>query len=130
MITKVKSNVLDISIIVVLLFILILIWLISSNNTKIKNQEITQLKEEVKKQSDIEILWQSAYEANINAISELEEIEILKADLKLKEENYEKNLLTKKCIESQILRMTDNLEYSLDYCKDKNNIEQFRTKKY
>lgn len=82
------------------------------------------------KQSDIEILGFAANIAATDAKSRLEHIEELKLEIKTQQEIYEFQLLTQRCFEAQIYRMTNNLEYNLEYCKEEVNLEQFRTKKY
>lgn len=94
------------------------------------NKVINELAEISNKQSDIELLGEAANIAATNAKDGLDHIEKLRAEIKSEEKEYEFQLLTQRCFESQIFRMTSNLEYNLEYCKDKANLEQFRTKKY
>lgn len=129
----IKENIINIIIICVTITLVALLYAQNISFTKKleeQEQKTIILEEVAKQQSDIEILWEAANVAATDAKSRLEVIEGLKIQLKTQEEAYEYQLLTQKCFESQIYRLTGNLEYNLEYCKDWANLEQFRTKKY
>lgn len=115
--------------------ILIIIWVCSHQYNKIRILETKkqvleqQVQKEKTKKSDIEILEQWAKENAVFAKSRLKEIKKYKVEIKKLEALYEEELLTQRCYEAQIERKINWLEYNLNYCKDKKNIQQFRTVK-
>ena len=129
------KNIKTITAIIVVIIISIFIW-----NTIIKNKEATfqkKLKEQQKEiselkneQSDVEILSEQASIFSKDAKLQLENIDKLKESIKTAESKYEFNILTKRCYETQMDRLINGLEYNLEYCKVKDNLEQFRKKKY
>jgi len=136
-----KKNIITIIIGVILAVIVVIVIVIFNNQTivykaKLELQEqesnkiINELAEISSKQSNIELLGEGASIAATNAKETLEYIEKLKAEIKAEEKEYEFQLLTQRCFEWQIYRMTNLLAYGLDYCKDEANLEEFRTKKY
>ena len=127
------KNLKTITVIIVVIIISIFIW-----NTIIKNKEFQKkLKEQQKEiselkneQSHIEILSEQASIFSKDAKLQLENIDKLKESIKTAESKYEFNILTKRCYETQMDRLINGLEYNLEYCKVKDNLEQFRKKKY
>lgn len=97
---------------------------------EMKQQEIIDLKEISNKKSDIEMLEFHAKENAYYAKEKLDSIAGYKAEIINLEEGYETNILFQRCFESQIDRKINGLEYNMEYCKDKDNLDQFRSKKY
>lgn len=119
----VKKHYITITIIIVIL----LIW------TSFITEKIGSIKDsyeaKMSQKSDIETLENVAKNAIKSKNDAL--LEISKAK-KIIEENtikYEVWILVTRCTKSQINRKIDWLEYSLDYCKDKNNLNTFKEKK-
>ena len=91
---------------------------------------IQEAKAQAEKKSDIEILEMNAAEMAATSKVRLNDIESLKEEIAKLEKLYEVELLSQRCYESQIDRKINWLEYNIDYCKDENNLVQFRSKKY
>ncbi len=79
--------------------------------------------------SDIEKLEKIAKEAVKQSNISIWKIKTLENKIKQENQIYEKNLLISRCIEQQINRKIKWKEYSIDYCNDSVNLEQFRSKK-
>jgi len=122
--------------VVIILVLTIVIW--SMNRTykakvalvEQESQEtINSLEEKVLEKSDIEMLEFLYSEANYYAEWYLDNIDDWKQLIKEEEVRYEHEILSRECYGSQMDRKVNWLEYNIEYCLDKENLEQFRTKK-
>lgn len=119
----IKKHYITITIIIVIL----VIW------TSFVTEKISSIKDtyeaKMSQKSDIEALESMATTAITSRNDAKKEIDKAK---KIVEENtikYEVWTLVSRCAKAQINRKIDWLEYSLDYCKDKNNLNTFKEKK-
>lgn len=80
--------------------------------------------------SDIEILENKAAMQDKAAKNHLNEIEEYKELIVEHQNKYEESILKERCYKSQINRKIDWLEYNLNYCDNKDNLNQYKIKKY
>lgn len=100
------------------------------NNAAEAKKHIKELTIKVNTKSDIEILESKARLNNNSAKDKIEEIKQLENRIKKLRTEYELSVLTERCVKSQITRKIDWLEYNLNYCDNKDNLKQYKIKKY
>jgi len=115
----------------VLIVSLIFLWLIAYQNYE-SNIELAKKDiqiETASKKSEIEELLTLAETSRVNADKTMNLINLSYEEIKTLEKEYETHVLTKKCYQSQIQRKADWLDYSWAFCKESQNLEQFKTAK-
>lgn len=105
-----------ITIIVIIIFLTI--WYFINSNLE-KEKQIDWLKQEVSQKSNEEKL--------VGIIKEKKE-NIFSIEAEIKEKEYSLDLYKKEeiCYKQQLSRLVDWLEYSLDYCKNNDNLDKFQ----
>jgi len=124
-----KTKIIIITILIISILSAFTIYSYQSNKLKAIQKQNLILQRKVEKKSDIEILEERAKWNFNNSQKTLQEINHYKEMVKILEPLYEIAILRKRCYEAQIERKINWLEYNLNYCKDENNLEQFRKKK-
>ena len=125
MLNKIRENK---WIIIIVLFIIIMIsilWLYITDKTV----TINKLQKEVNTKSDIEILTADLLSTREHKQNMVKNIDNLKNTIKVVEEDLRLTRLKDRCLEAQVNRLLSSVEYNINYCEKKENLEQF-SKKY
>ena len=132
----IEKNKMLLGIILFLMVMLIVNSIIYFNNQNDYNKAllkkeniISDLKQTVNKQSEIEIFGWLADESKKESDKLLLEINKTYEHAKKLEWSYEISLLRKKCYKDQINRMVEWKKYSKKYCEESQNLENFRAVK-
>lgn len=138
-----RENKLAVIIIVAFITLMFVVHFANKTETNLKEtieiqkHDIKVAQDAAEKLSDIEILESYTSSASRNAERYLEEIdsnnryiESVKLENLELTEKYERSELRKRCNIEQMSRKAKGLEYDIEYCKNDEILEQFRTKKY